>query len=310
MGTEIDEGMQRKSGPLQSVTLIKVPCGLGAGRPGTEQGPDSVMEAGLGRMIRNLGRELAEECLSGPWCSEAETGGAGAGANRLSAIREVIGLTAERVAKAAEENAFPLVLGGDRSATVGAIAGLSGGSGKSGLIWFGAHPGLLTQETGRPGVLNGMALAAVLGRSGLDIPGTGRIGKENVVLIGTREVQPSEREWIRSEGIACFTMHDIDRIGIQSVIESALRIAGHGTERVHVSLDADCLDPLEAPGVGEPVPGGLFYREAHFAFELLAETGLVSSMDVTGVNALLDDRRRTGKLVSGLVASLLGKRIL
>jgi arginase len=277
----------------RKITLLRVPFAVGTSRPGSEQGADSLMEAGLGRMIRNLGRDLTEEILPGQ-----------------GDIREVGSLLTERVASAVEAQAFPLVLGGDRSVSVGALAGVTRRGGNIGLIWFDAHPSLLTEATSTTGFANGMALSSILGGSGLSLPGVGRIRKQNIVLIGLRDVQPSERDWIRSEGLACFTMHEIDRMGIEKVIEAALRIAGDGADGIHVSLDADVLDPLEAPGVDSPVPGGLFFREAHFAFELLAESGRITSMDVTEVNPYLDEKRRTSKLISGLIASLLGKKIL
>jgi arginase len=277
----------------QKIRLIRVPFAVGTSRPGNEQGADSFMEAGLGRTIRNLGRELTEEILSGE-----------------GNVKEISRLLAERVKQAVDEGAFPLVLGGDHSVTIGTWAGLTNRSANLGLLWFDAHPTLLTADTSTTGYANGMALATILGKSGLNVPGTERIRPDNIVFIGLRDVQPSEREWIRAEGFTCFTMHEIDRLGIEKVVESALRIAGQGTDGIHVSLDADVLDPLEAPGVDSAVPGGLFFREAHFAFELLAESGLITSMDVSEVNPFLDDKRRTSKLISGLIASLLGKKIL
>ncbi|MCZ8518460.1 MULTISPECIES: arginase [Paenibacillus] len=306
---EASEAQEKKTTGRSRVNLIKVPFGLGAGRPGEEQGPDSITKAGIGRMIRNLGRELSEEQVTGMWLREASSERSSAVKN-LRAVLEMSLLVARRVQQAAEEGAFPLVLGGDRSVSIGAAAGLAERYANPGLIWFDAHAGLLTEETGPTGSANEMALSAILGRMPWKIPGLGHIRKEKVVLIGTREVYPQEREWILGQGITCFTMHEIDRMGIQRVIEEARKIAGAGTDGLHVSFAADTLDPLEAPGVGSPVPGGLFYREAHFALELLAEGGEVTSMDVTGVNPLLDDQRRTGRLLSGLAASLLGKRIL
>ncbi|AFC32522.1 hypothetical protein PM3016_5850 [Paenibacillus mucilaginosus 3016] len=306
---ETSEAQESLAAGRARVQLIQVPFGLGAGRPGEEQGAESIVKAGLVRMIRALGREVSEEQISGMWLRET-SGRPFTTAKNLPAVLEMLGLAARRVEQAVEAGAFPLVLGGDRSVSIGAAAGLAKGFEDPGLIWFDAHPGLLTEETSATGCVNELPLSAILGRIPWEVPGLGRIRKEKVVLIGTREVQAEEREWIREQGIACYTMHEIDRMGIQRVIEQAVETAGAGSGGMHVSFAADALDPLEAPGVGSPVPGGLFYREAHFAMELLAETGAVTSMDVTGLNPLLDDQRRTGRLLAGLIASLLGKRIL
>lgn len=280
----------------QKIRLLKVPFAVREGRPGAEQGADSIMDAGLGRMIRQLGKELEEERLAVP---------------RPHQVQEMGRLVADKAELAEETGEFPLIVGGDRSVSIGAIAGLSRRYDRLGVVWFDAHPSLMTKETSSTGFANEMALASILGRTGgFDIPGLGRIRKENLVLIGLRDVQPSERDWIRSEGLHCFTMAEVDRMGIEKVVEAALRIAGEGTDGLHVSFDADCLDPLEAPGVVSPVPGGLYFREAHFACELLADSGRVTSMDVTEVNPYLDDQRRTSRLVAGLIASVLGKKIL
>ena len=79
---------------------------------------------------------------------------------------------------------------------------------------------------------------------------------------------------------------------------------------VHVSLDLDAVDPMFAPGVGTPVRGGLSYREAHLALELVAESGLLDSLDVVEVNPILDRENETAELAVELVASALGARIL
>ncbi|MBW5448266.1 arginase [Cohnella sp. CFH 77786] len=276
----------------RKIRLMKVPFAVRTGRPGAEQGADSILDAGLGRMLRHLGKELAEERIAG------------------SNVQEVGRLLADKTAAAVAEGEFPLIVGGDRSVSIGAISGLARRYDNLGVIWFDAHPSLLTERTSSTGYVNEMALASVLGKTDVDIPGLGRIRKENLVLIGLREVQPSESEWIRSEGITCFTMADVDRMGIQKVVEAALETAGNGTDGLHVSFDADCLDPLEAPGVVSAVPGGLYFREAHFACELLSDSGKVTSMDVTEVNPFLDDQRRTARLIAGLIASVLGKKIL
>jgi len=129
------------------------------------------------------------------------------------------------------------------------------------------------------------------------------------VLVGVRSLDPGERELIDDLGIRVFTMTEIDRRGVEPVIEDALTEVA-GASFVHVSLDLDVVDPMFAPGVGTPVPGGLSYREAHLALELLAESGEIDSLDVVEVNPILDRENQTAKLAVELVASALGKRII
>ncbi|NOU84445.1 arginase [Paenibacillus sp. LMG 31460] len=297
----------------KQLSIIQVPFGLGASRPGTEDGPESMLQAGLIRQIRKTDYELTAEyklrCPLPSVVSSNDDKG-----KYLPEVKEMSKLVAKQVSQAVHNGTVPLVLGGDHSVSIGVLAGLSSQFSNLGVIYFDAHVGLSTEEVSPTGYLNRMSLAVALGKAQLrleEISGSKTlIKKENVVIIGVRDVEPDERELIVKEGISCFTMHDIDRLGIEKVIEKALQIAGYGTDGIHISLDADCLDPLEAPGVGMPMPGGLTYREAHFACELLAESGQIVSIDVVEINSMLDESRRTARLAIGLIASLLGKRIL
>jgi arginase len=104
-------------------------------------------------------------------------------------------------------------------------------------------------------------------------------------------------------------MSEIDRIGIERAMRDALdHVAGPGF--VHVSFDLDVLDPEVAPGVGTPVQGGLTYREAHLALELVAESGYAGSLEVVEVNPILDRENVTARTAVELVASALGKTII
>ncbi|MFC5448687.1 arginase [Paenibacillus aestuarii] len=297
----------------KQVNIIQVPFGLGSGRPGTETGPDSMMQAGLLRQLRKTANIIScENKVRSPRPSAGN--GIDSSTKHLPEVLEMSTHVARHVSQAVGSGAVPVVLGGDHSVTIGVLAGLTANFRNMGVIYFDAHAGLSTEDTSPTGHWNGMPLAVALGRTRLQLNDIAEqaiaVNKENVVLIGVRDVEPAERELLLAEGIACFTMHEIDRMGIENVIKKALDIAGNGTDGIHVSFDADCLDPLEAPGVGMPVPGGLTYREAHFACELLAESSKITSIDMVEVNSVLDESRRTARLAVGLIASLLGKRII
>lgn len=297
----------------RNIAIIKVPFGLGGARGGAELGPDELITAGLKREIASLGLVLSKEvrvdCPSEP-AAPIER-------NRvkyLNEVRQVSENVFNEVSVAVEEGAFPLVLGGDHSVAIGTFAGLTAHYSNLGVIWFDAHADLNTEERSLSGNMHGMSVAASLGHTAYNlshIAGAGAfIDPSNLVYIGLRDLDEYEKEQIKGLGIQAFTMHDIDRMGIQQVIEQAIAIAGEGTDGIHVSFDMDCLDPREAPGVGTPVPGGLNYREAHYALELLASTNQVTSMELVEVNPLLDHNRHTARLGVELIASLLGKRIL
>lgn len=297
----------------QEVAIIKVPFGLGGARGGAELGPDELITAGLKREIASLGLSLSAEIrIDCP--SESVTPIERNQVKYLAEVTQVSERVCSEVSGAIAAGAFPLVLGGDHSVAIGSLAGLSAHYSNLGVIWFDAHADLNTEGRSLSGNMHGMSMAAALGHSAFNlshIPGAGPfIDPSNLVYVGLRDLDEYEKEQIRAIGIKSFTMHDIDRIGIQRVVEQALAVAGKGTDGIHISFDMDCLDPREAPGVGTPVPGGLNYREAHFALELLASTGRITSMDLVEVNPLYDQNRHTARLGVELIASMLGKRIL
>jgi arginase len=158
-----------------------------------------------------------------------------------------------------------------------------------------------------------MALAAALGIAGpgfeSDVWPLPAVDPKRVALVGTRLLDDGERKLLRDAGVRVYTMSEVDRIGIERAIRESLdRIAGGGF--VHVSLDMDVLDPDIAPGVGTPVRGGLTYREAHLAMELVADSGLAGSLEVVEVNPILDRENTTAATAVELVASALGARII
>ena len=130
-----------------------------------------------------------------------------------------------------------------------------------------------------------------------------------IALVGVRSLDAGERELLRSLDARVYTMSDVDRLRVERAVrESLAHVAGSGFG--HVSLDMDVVDPDVAPGVGTPVRGGLSYREAHLALELVAESGLADALEVVEVNPILDRENETGRLAVELVASALGARIL
>ncbi|WP_309120617.1 arginase [Paenibacillus sp.] len=297
----------------KKISIIAAPFGLGSSRSGTELGPESMRVAGLLRQIKTLGYDVTGEFT----VETPEKDAASPSPSKMkhqAAVRGMSSRVADLVTDAARGGSFPLVLGGDQSVSIGAFAGLTRHYANLGAICFTAYGGLLTETSSPTGDANGMPLAIALGKAGFKLSdvaeGAKLLSKDKLVLISVRHLEPEERDVIRSEGIAFFSMYDIDKHGIEKVIAQAMDIAGNGTDGVHLSISADSLDPLEAPGVGFPIPGGLSYREAHFACELLAETGRITSMDVAEVNPSQDDNRRTARLAVGLVMSALGKRII
>jgi len=310
---------------VRALTLLGVPMDLGAGRRGVDMGPSALRLARLGDTLRGLGHTVRD--LGNVAVPVAESVDDDAHEARyVGAIAGVCRAVAEALA-ALPAHDVPIVLGGDHAISLGSIAGVCrrGTAERIGVLWIDAHADLNTPATSPSGNVHGMPLAHLLGHgdprliaavggadgsaTGTALGGAAIVAPEDVVLIGLRSVDAGERAFIRRHELRAFTMSDIDRAGIASVTDAALAALGH-VDRLHVSFDADVLDPAIAPGVGTPIAGGLAYREAHLLMELLHESGRVGSVDLVEVNPILDHRNRTAHMLVELTASLFGRTIL
>ena len=292
--------------------MIGAALDLGAGRRGVDMGPSAIRYAGLAERLATLDLEVID--LGNVPADIAEATEMGdENARFLGQIMATCERIAGVVRQAREDGRFPLVLGGDHSVALGSLGGLAAAHGPGGVLWIDAHGDLNRPETSPTGNVHGMVLAAALGLAGSDFVSDAwpmpAIDRTRVALVGTRQLDQGERELVREHGLRVWTMSTIDQLGVERSIREAL---GHvsGENFVHVSLDMDVLDPDVAPGVGTAVRGGLNYREAHLALELVAETHMLTSLDVVEVNPILDDANQTGVLAVELIASALGARIL
>jgi arginase len=301
----------------RQVTLIGVPLDLGAGRRGVDMGPSAFRVAGIDQKIRSLGYEVVDAGDLPVKIAETQVPG-DPHLKYLKEIKEVCENLRDRVEAEVAKGNLPVVLGGDHSIAMGTLAGLSrhyhARKEKIGLIWFDAHADANTAETSPSGNIHGMPLAVALGLGApslVNLAGfSPMVDGSRAALVGIRDVDPAERPNVRASGIGAFTMRDIDERGMRAVMDEAIKRATSGTAGIHVSFDLDGMDPDYAPGVGTPAPGGLSYREAHLAMEMLADTGKVLSAELVEVNPILDNRNATAILGVELLASLLGKKIL
>jgi arginase len=298
----------------REVVVIGAPLDLGQGRRGVDMGPSAIRYAELMQHLREkLG--IAVEDLGDVNAPVPES--TDAGDDRARFLPQILALcdrVATLVADARAKDAMPLVLGGDHSIALGTLVGLAAAAGgPGGVVWVDAHGDLNTPESSPSGNVHGMVLAAALGLCGPGFAHDGwtlpAVEAGRISLVGVRSLDQGERELLGRLDAKVFTMSEIDRVGIEPCMREALAHAS-GPNFVHVSLDMDVVDPEHAPGVGTPVRGGLSYREAHLAMEIVAESGIVGSLDVVEVNPVLDRENATAKLAVELVASALGARIL
>ncbi len=296
----------------KDLSIIGVPMDLGQSRRGVDMGPSAMRYAGMVERLEALGYSIDD-------CGDIEIGQAerrdtASKLKNLKAVAEASEKLADKITEEMEKDRFPIILGGDHSIAIGTLAGVSKASENMGVIWYDAHGDLNTDETSPSGNIHGMPLAVGLGigdpvltKIGGDHP---KVKPENVIIIGARSLDEGERTLIKQKGIKVYTMHEIDKVGMTTVISEAIDYLKENTDGVHLSLDLDGLDPMDAPGVGTPVNGGISFRESHLAMEMLAAADILTSAEFVEVNPILDDKNRTASVAVDLAGSLFGEKLL
>jgi arginase len=279
-------------------------------------GPSAIRYAGLADELEAIGLDVTDAGdVLAPRAEERDPDAREPSVGTAKFLREtedVTGQLADEVADALTREETPVALGGDHSIAIGSLSG-SARDAEIGAIWFDAHGDFNTPTTSPSGNVHGMPLAAALGIGefeDVEWCNAPNLREGNVAIVGLRSVDDAETRAIRNSDVTAFTMSDIDDEGITEIVEDAVSVASAGTEGIHVSLDLDWLDPKEAPGVGTPVRGGVTYREAHSALEIVAQSGALRSLELVEVNPILDEHNETANLAVELAASALGQRIL
>ena len=299
------------------VHLLGVPMDLGSGRRGVDMGPSAIRIAGVADRLTELGHKVVDEGdIVIKNMEELKVGHERA--RYLGEIARAAAVIARKIERIMGLGHFPLVLGGDHSIAVGTVSGIAAHAQRQdqrvGLLWIDAHGDINTPETSPSGNIHGMPLAALLGFGAGELTGVAgpppKVHPANVALVGIRSLDAGEKKRLKETGVQVHTMSDIDRHGVHRVMQKALARVTDGTDYVHVSFDLDAVDPTVAPGVGTPVKGGLDYREAHLVMEVLADAGVMTSLEMVEVNPILDQGNASAVFAVELVQSAFGKKIL
>lgn len=319
----------------RDIHILGVPMDHGAGRRGVGMGPSAIRIAGLAEKLKAIGHEVTDHGdvlirdVERTAAQSAALPAVKGRANNLQIIQRACDAVHEHVKRIVKRDDFPLLIGGDHSMAIGTIAGLSAGIREVeaeqraqgidddltlGVIWVDAHGDLNTPETSPSGNVHGMPVAVALGMGPAELTQIGgfspKVHANDVVLLGLRDLDRQEKAAILDSGVHAFTMKDIDERGMAAIMREAINLATRNTDYLHVSFDIDSVDPRVAPGTGTTVVGGLTYREAHLAMEMIAESGALTSLEMVEVNPILDVFNQTGMLAMELIASAMGKTIL
>jgi arginase len=305
---------------MKKLCILGVPMDYGASRRGVDMGPSAIRITRIGERLEQLGFQVRDrgnvevgvrESLHAPGTQLSK-------ARFAEEIAKVLKRLSAEVQTALKADERPIVFGGDHSIAMGTVAGVAEHyheqGKKIGIVWIDAHADINTPETTVSGNVHGMPVAHIMGFGSEVLLQISKlrpmVDLKNIALVGLRDLDPGEQETIRSKGVHAFTMRDIDELGMKEVMRRALEIATNGTHGFHVSFDMDGVDPVDAPGVGTPVPGGISYREAHLSMEMAFDTGKILSMEITEVNPILDHANQTAELAAEVLLSAFGKKIL
>ena len=300
---------------MKNINIIGAPSTFGQRKLGVNFGPDAIRYADIVDRIRNIGYTVVDKGnIEVPEINLDKFNSEQEGLRNIDEIIQVSENLSNSVSDSVQSGAFPLILGGDHSIAIGSISGISKHYDNLGVIWYDAHGDLNVPEESPSGNIHGMPLRILAGDGDDRLVNISnyapKVKPENIVLIGMRDLDIGEREYIKNNNIKTYTMADIDRLGIQQVINESIDHLKDKTDGIHLSLDVDALDPVETPGTGTRVLGGLNYRESHFALELLHNSRLITSMDLVEVNPLIDQNNHTAEQAVGLVGSFFGETLL
>lgn len=300
---------------MKKIDIIGANTAFGQPRLGVDLGPDAVRYAGLVSTLKALNNEVEDKGNISPDLKvDIETHSQEKVENlrNFTQVKEFSYALAKEVDASLENGRFPLVIGGDHSLSIGSIAGVAKHYDNLGVIWYDAHGDLNDGATSPSGNIHGMPLAVSLGLGNdelVNLYGYGaKIKHENVVLIGMRDLDDGEKEYIKENNIKLYTATDIRKLGIDTVIQEAIAYLEEKTDAIHISLDVDALDPIHTPGTGTPVTGGLSLVDTQVTMETLNRNGKVVSMDLVEVNPLLDEKNRTAEVAVDIAAFMFGKK--
>jgi arginase len=294
------------------IDILGVPLDMGADRRGVDMGPSAIRYAHLQQGLEELGYTVEDkgnvDVPIAEMCRINEP--------KLKYIDCIVPMArrvAGAVATSVQGGRLPLVLGGDHSIALGSIRGAAKHK-KLGLLWIDAHADFNTDETTPSGNIHGMPLAALCGLGDRRLVQLWDelvpvVDPKNVVVLGARDLDAGEKKNLYEAGVTVLSLEQIDRTGMYAAVSQAIEQISRDTDGIYLSFDVDSLDPRHAPGVGTPVSGGLTYREAHLACEMVAETGKLAGMDMVEVNPILDVQNQTAHLAVELILSALGRRV-
>jgi len=300
---------------IKPISLIGAPTDIGAGHRGASMGPEALRVAGIVDTLAEHGLNVIDTGNivgpMNPWSPPNN------GYRHLPEVVAWNNRVFEAIYTELSKDCLPIMLGGDHSLAIGSISAVARWCRQKHkrlmVLWFDAHSDFNTNEITPSGNIHGMPVACLCGMGPIELTTLSDVipvlTSAEIRQIGIRSVDPGEKKLVKEAGLDIYDMRYIDEIGVKHAMEEALSGLDENTH-LHVSFDVDFLDPEIAPGVGTTVRGGPNYREAQLMMEMVADTGLLGSMDIVELNPAFDKHNQTARLAVDLVESLFGKSTL
>ncbi len=283
------------------IRIIGVASGLGAQDQACEDGPVAFHRSQAWHALENYPRVDWGKTIFPPEAS---------GLSTVARIAGVCRDLADEVALALNEEAFPVILGGDHSIAIGTWGGAARFAGAPlGLLWIDAHLDSHTPETSYSGAVHGMPLACLLGRGDKRLLNIGLNGAQlspaHTVVLGARSCEPEEIDFLQARGVRMINSEEIIQRGFAECLNEAIAIVASAPAGFGITLDLDAIDPLLAPGVGSPEPEGLWDGDVVLALRRLAIQPGLRAMEIVEYNPDRDRRGVTADLISDLIEEVL-----
>ncbi|HEY1835371.1 MAG TPA: arginase [Candidatus Saccharimonadales bacterium] len=291
--------------------LIGVPLDLGAENLGVSMGTDTLRYHGIVPKLESAGLHVTDKGNVRVKDRSEVPLGSNPKLRHLDEIIRVSEKTARLTEAAARSGEKAIVLGGDHSICLGAVAGASVGlKGKLGLIYFDAHGDMNTDETTPTGNIHGMHLASLMGFGASELAHVYgeqvKIQKENLLHIGGSDFDQAELDLIDRENLQAFTLFDLLSKNLGPLFPMIDDLAAR-VENIWVSIDLDTIDAIYAPGAGMPNKKGMTYREIATVADYIGQKCNVVGVDVVEYNPLQDEQGKTAELAVELIATFFGK---
>jgi arginase len=257
------------------IRLLLVPYDSGQRSVRMGAGPDYLRNAGLTERLEAGGHKISTQIVEPAttnWRAEVQTS------------FELMRAVAHQVRSARSQTSFPLVLSGNCLSAVGVIAGLGA---DTGVLWIDAHGDFNTPQTTMSGFLDGMTLATATGRCWSElarsIEGFEPVADEAVMMLGVRDLDPSEAAALAKSGIVRLSAESLP-----NELEPRLEPLRQKVGKFYVHLDLDALDPSEGRANGYAVRGGFSNEKLQELLRLIGNRLPVAALTLAGYDPAYD----------------------